>query len=167
MRKDQHRAISKPQNIIWSPTAWFPNLSSANKNEWDHETMRVWEQSGTQSKLSQRYRWPSWTRGKSDPGERHWSSGVFVPLVIRVHPSTQRPSVHLENPQLLNEEAIKRFKVINPSDSLRSVYEDGDRGGRTETPNASLFQKTMNSADCSSLRHREVRTEINVSDKNP
>lgn len=63
-----------------------------------------------------------------------------------------------------DSQVFQRIQVIDISNSLNSWW-----GWRLEIgqvwkcPNASLFQKTMNSTECSSLRYWEVRTVINVS----
>lgn len=70
--------------------------------------------------------------------------------------SVQRHAAYVDTPRLLNEKATKCLgviKVINTSDSLSSVCDMRMRGGgqHRNTKEASLFQKNMNSEDCSSL----------------
>lgn len=75
----------------------------------------------------------------------------------------------MDHAELLDEKKIKCFKVTqvtNATNSLNSLSGEGDwRWAGLKHQNASLFQKTLNSADGSGLRHGEVRSEMNISYK--
>lgn len=162
MRKcAQYHTASKPQKDHLKPTYLIPKPELC-----EHEWTRPSE---SHSSLEHRVSYAADTgndRGQS-AGKGPWSFCTFAPSVISV--LVQRCSIHLDHAELLDEKTIKCFKVTqvtNATNSLNSLSGEGDwRWAGLKHQNASLFQKTLNSADGSSLRHGEVSSEMNISYK--